>query len=115
MSCATVCADSQSPLASCQSARSGGVSVEGGCWSSRVRLKSESVTSAIVVDRALSFQRSSPITSGLQSLRYALLARNQMRHLLVIALSLALQDSPRVLGIDDVAWLTGCWEYSSGS
>src|SRR5262245_13953950 len=39
----------------------------------------------------------------------------QMRSFLLIALSLALQSPTRAPAIDDVAWLTGCWEYSSGS
>jgi uncharacterized protein DUF6265 len=39
-----------------------------------------------------------------------------MRLTLALALCTALQTSTsQPLGIDDVAWLTGCWEYSSGS
>ena len=39
-----------------------------------------------------------------------------MRLTLVITLSVALQPpSAQPPGIDDVAWLTGCWEYSTGS
>lgn len=37
-----------------------------------------------------------------------------MKSLLPIALCLSLQTTPRAPGIDDVSWLTGCWEYSSG-
>src|SRR5882672_8744850 len=40
---------------------------------------------------------------------------NQMSFFLLFALSLTLQSTSRAPGIDDVAWLTGCWEYSSGS
>jgi hypothetical protein len=46
---------------------------------------------------------------------YASLAREHMKSLLLFALSLTLQTASRAPGIDDVAWLTGCWEYSSGS
>ena len=39
-----------------------------------------------------------------------------MRLIFALALTVALQTaSSQPLGIDDVAWLTGCWEYSSGS
>ena len=38
-----------------------------------------------------------------------------MMSLLAVAFALALQVPSPVTSIDDVAWLTGCWEYSSGS
>jgi hypothetical protein len=38
-----------------------------------------------------------------------------MRSLLLLAIGLAFQAPSRPPGIDDVAWLTGCWEYSSGA
>ena len=38
-----------------------------------------------------------------------------MRSLLLMALVFVPQASTPATGIDDVAWLTGCWEYSSGS
>jgi hypothetical protein len=39
----------------------------------------------------------------------------QMRSLLLVALSLVAQSPARAPAIDDVAWLTGCWEYTSGA
>ncbi len=38
-----------------------------------------------------------------------------MRSLLLMVIVLVPQASTPATGIDDVAWLTGCWEYSSGS
>jgi Domain of unknown function (DUF6265) len=38
-----------------------------------------------------------------------------MRSLLLMLFGLVQQASAPAIGIDDVAWLTGCWEYSSGS
>jgi len=39
-----------------------------------------------------------------------------MRPLVAFALCVAFQTpSSRAPGIDDVAWLTGCWEYTAGS
>ena len=38
-----------------------------------------------------------------------------MRLLLLLTLAFTLQAPGRAPGIDDVAWLTGCWEYTSGS
>ena len=35
--------------------------------------------------------------------------------LLLLTLAFTLQAPGRAPGIDDVAWLTGCWEYSSGA
>jgi Domain of unknown function (DUF6265) len=38
-----------------------------------------------------------------------------MRSLVLLALALIVQAPTKSAGIDDVAWLTGCWEYSSGA
>jgi hypothetical protein len=39
-----------------------------------------------------------------------------MRLAVMVSVYVALQAAPsQPPGIDDVAWLTGCWEYSSGS
>jgi uncharacterized protein DUF6265 len=38
-----------------------------------------------------------------------------MRSFLLIALALVAQSPARESTIDDVAWLTGCWEYTSGA
>ena len=37
-----------------------------------------------------------------------------MRSMLLLVLAFTFQSPARTVGIDDVAWLTGCWEYSSG-
>jgi len=38
-----------------------------------------------------------------------------MTLLLLLALALTLQTQVQAPGIDDVGWLTGCWEYSAGA
>jgi hypothetical protein len=38
-----------------------------------------------------------------------------MSSLLLILFALTSQAAAPATGIDDVAWLTGCWEYTSGS
>ncbi len=58
-------------------------------------------------------------TDQLRALVYAsgsVLETIEMKLVLTVAVYVALQTaSSHPLGIDDVAWLAGCWEYSSGS
>jgi hypothetical protein len=46
---------------------------------------------------------------------YILVPEIQMRSTLLLIVAFTLQPPARTAGIDDVAWLTGCWEYSSGA
>jgi len=46
---------------------------------------------------------------------YILVPEIQMRSTLLLMVAFTLQAPARTAGIDDVAWLTGCWEYSSGA
>jgi hypothetical protein len=38
-----------------------------------------------------------------------------MRSMLLLMMAFTVQAPARAAGIDDVAWLAGCWEYSSGA